>query len=58
VKINGFLLMFKKRHFLNYLTDTMKDLDSYLKAIVIIYPLFLFVRSILWAIRTIRPNES
>ncbi|MEE8114717.1 MAG: hypothetical protein V3T23_10220 [Nitrososphaerales archaeon] len=47
----------KKRGLLNYLTDSIKILESYI-AIISIYPLYWFIRLLVWSIRTIRRRES
>jgi hypothetical protein len=61
-KILGYLkstgyLIFRKRALSAYLADTIATVNSYFY-IILIYPLFLFLRSILWAIRSLRRAEA
>jgi hypothetical protein len=51
------ILTYAKRPLWNYLRDSAMKLDNYL-AIIFTYPIFLFLRSILWAIRTVRRKDS
>jgi hypothetical protein len=56
IKTNGFLI-FRKRSLIAYLADAIKN-KNYFEPIIIIYPLFLFIRSIVWSIRNLRRREA
>jgi len=51
------LVLYKKRPLGDYLTDIMTDIDKYL-AVLFIYPFYLFICSIVWALRTMSRRES
>jgi hypothetical protein len=50
------ILTYAKRPFWNYVVDSTMNLDNYL-AIILTYPLFLLIRSIIWSIGTVRRKE-
>jgi len=57
IKANGFLT-FRKRSLIAYLADALRDPYVYFKAIIVVYPLFWFIRSIIWSIRNFRQREA
>lgn len=52
IRANGFLIL-KKRSLLGYVADVITSPGQYY-AFIVIYPLFLFLRSIVWAIRKMK----
>jgi hypothetical protein len=52
IRANGFLTL-KKRSLFGYLADVITSPSQYY-AFIVIYPLFLFLRSIVWSIRKIK----
>jgi len=57
LKANGFLI-FKKRPLFAYFVDAIKEPDKYFEAIIVVYPLFWFIRSIVWSVRKLMQREA
>ena len=56
IKSNGFLT-FRKRSLSAYLADAIKN-KNFFEPIIVIYPLFWFIRSIVWSVRNLRRRKA
>ena len=49
--------MYKKRPLSVYLYNNVLDPFAFVTAVIFVYPIFLFLRSIVWSVRTLRRKE-